>query len=191
MSQKQKPETIEAQVDGARQGKRGPPPLDQWHPDLSGDIDIRVARDGNWYFKGDRIHREALTRLFSSIMRREEDGEYYLVTPVEKWRIVVEDTPLLAHTLTATGEGRGQMLQVMTSAGETLTLGPEHPLTVNNYPGVDEPRPLVAVRHGLEARLVTSAFYDLARYVVENPTGTTNSFGVWSGGVFFEIGPGA
>lgn len=191
MNQNQKPEALEAQVDVARQGKKGPPPLDQWHPDLSGDIDIRVARDGNWYFKGDHMHREALTRLFSSIMRREEDGEYYLVTPVEKWRIKVEDSPLLAHTLTSTGEGENQSLQVITSAGETLTIGREHPLSVDNYPGVDEPRPVVAVRHGLEARLVTSAFYDLARYVVENPSGTPNSFGVWSDGVFFEIGPGA
>ncbi len=191
MSEKQKPEAIEAQVDDARKGEQGPPPLDQWHPDLSGDIDIRIARDGSWYFKGDKMHREALTRLFSTIMRREDDGDYYLVTPVEKWRITVDDTPLLAHTLTVTGKGRDQVLQVITSAGETLTLGAEHPLTVNNYPGVDEPRPVVAVRFGLEARLVTSAFYDLARYVVENPAGTPDSFGVWSDGVFFEIGPGA
>ncbi|MEX1226285.1 MAG: DUF1285 domain-containing protein, partial [Marinobacter sp.] len=169
----------------------GLPPVDQWHPELSGDIDIRIARDDNWYYKGELMERRALTKLFSTIMRREDDNEYYLVTPVEKWRIQVEDTPLQAHSLEAVGEGEHQELYLTTSAEERLLVGTAHLLVVGTYSDSDEPRPVVMVRHGLEARLVTSAFYELAAHVVENPDGSDNSFGVWSDGVFFEIGQGA
>lgn len=187
----QEPNAIEAQLKAARSGEQGLPPVDQWHPELSGDIDIRIARGGSWFYKGELMERQALTKLFSTILRREDDNEYYLVTPVEKWRIQVEDTPLQAHSLRAIGEGELQELYLTTSAEEVLMIGKAHPLVVGTYPGSDEPRPLVYVRHGLEARLVTSAFYDLASYVVENPKGSDNSFGVWSDGFFFEIGQGA
>ncbi len=187
----QEPSAIEAQLKAARTGQKGLPPIDQWHPELSGDIDIRIARDGGWFYKGALMERRALTKLFSTIMRREDDNEYYLVTPVEKWHIQVEDTPLQAHSLKAVGEGEHQELYLTTSAEEILLIGKAHPLVVGSYPGSDEPRPVVNVRHGLEARLVTSAFYDLASYVVENPKGFSNSFGVWSDGIFFEIGQGA
>src|SRR5690554_2678354 len=76
------------------------PPLEKWHPELSGDMDLLITRDGQWLHKGQPFSRKAIVRLFSTILRREEDGEYYLVTPVEKWRIRVEDTPLLAHSFT-------------------------------------------------------------------------------------------
>lgn len=187
----QEPSAIEAQLKAAHTSEKGLPPLDQWHPELSGDIDIRIARDDSWFYKGALMERRALTRLFSTIMRREDDNEYYLVTPVEKWRIQVEDTPLQAHSLKAVGEGEHQELYLTTSTDEILLLGDLHPLVVGVYPGSDEPRPVVHVRHGLEARLVTSAFYDLAGYVVENPRSSSGSLGVWSDGVFFEIGQGA
>lgn len=187
----QDPNAIEEQVKAAGTGQKGPPPLDQWNPELSGDIDIRIARDGSWYYKGETLKRHALVRLFSTILRREDDGEYYLLTPVEKWRIRVEDAPLLAHTLTATGTGKDQVLHLTTNTDETFLISEDHPLNIETYPDSDEPRPLIRTRHGLDALLVTAAFYELTRYLVENPNGSSGSLGVWSDGIFFEIGLGA
>ena len=95
------------------------PPLDKWHPELSGNMDLVITRDGQWVFKGEPIAREATVKLFSTILRRESDGEYYLVTPVEKWRIRVEDAPLLAHGLEVKGEGAEQVITLATNMGET------------------------------------------------------------------------
>ncbi|EON92599.1 hypothetical protein MARLIPOL_07599 [Marinobacter lipolyticus SM19] len=186
------PESIAKQVEQSGGAGKGLPPLDKWHPELSGDIDIRITRDGQWVYNGEPLAREAIVRLFSTILRREDDGDYYLVTPVEKWRISVEDAPLLAHSLEVKGQGTDQTLYLTTNVGETLAVGAEHPLAVGRYPDSDEPRPVVMVRHGLEARLVTAAFYDLADHVVESMTdGDSSVLGVWSGGNFYEIGRGS
>ncbi|WP_166260044.1 DUF1285 domain-containing protein [Marinobacter salicampi] len=185
------PKGIEAQIEAAKPEPNARPPLEKWDPEFSGDIDIRIARDGDWYYQGEKMAREALVRLFSTILRREDDGEYYLVTPVEKWRIKVEDTPLMAHNVTVMGEGQQQKVEVTTNTGESITLGREHSLHMDTYPGSDEPRPLVDMYHGLQARLGTAAFYELVRYVTDNPDGTHQSVGVWSDGVFFELGKGA
>ncbi|WP_323750939.1 DUF1285 domain-containing protein [Marinobacter sp.] len=182
-----KPEDI-AKVVTEHSKKRGLPPLDQWHPELSGDMDLVITRDGQWIFKGNPIEREAIVKLFSTILRREDDGHYYLVTPVEKWRIQVEDSPLLAHTLTATGEGNSQILQLTTNMGETLEIGNDHVLTIENYPDTDEPRPTVSVRHGVEARLQTSAFYDLVALAEERENDGNAVVGVMSHGNFWKIG---
>lgn len=183
----QKPETIAEQVENAQASSNGLPPLDKWHPELSGDIDIVIARDGQWLYQGKAIGREAIVRLFSTILRREDDGHYYLVTPVEKWRITVEDVPLLAHSLHASGEGREQVLSVTTNTGEAIEIGEAHPLHVGTYEGTDEPRPVVKLRHGIEARLVTAAYYDLADLVTEEATDGETAIGVWSGGNFYKI----
>ncbi|PXX91896.1 DUF1285 domain-containing protein [Marinobacter vulgaris] len=183
----QKPETIAQQVESAQAESRELPPLEKWNPELSGDIDIVIARDGQWLFEGRPIRREALVKMFSTILRREDDGEYYLVTPVEKWRITVEDTPLLAHSLHALGEGRDQVLVVTTNIGETIEIGATHPLRVGTYDGSDEPRPVVKVRHGIEARLVTAAYYDLAELVTEDSPEGQTGLGVWSNGNFYKV----
>lgn len=185
----QNPEQIASQIDQVMKSP-GQPPLDQWHPELSGDMDLRVARDGQWVYQGEPLAREAIVRLFSTILRREKDGEYYLVTPVEKWRIQVDDTPLLAHSLRVTGEGAGQVISLTTNVGETLDIGPEHPLEVDSYPDSDEPRPLLHLRHGLTARLVTAAFYDLADHVLERKGADGVELGVYSQGNFYKIGQG-
>lgn len=164
------------------------PPLDQWNPGLSGDMDLRIRRDGEWIFRGKPLARETIVRLFASILRREEDGEYYLVTPGEKWRIQVEDAPLLAHSLQVAGEGDQQVISVTTNMGETLEIGQQHPLEVATYPDSGEPRPLVTVRHGVEARLVTAAYYDLAEHVVERNQDGHPVLGVFSHGIFHKIG---
>lgn len=182
------PKNIEKQVKSAASGDKGLPPIDQWHPELSGDIDIRIARNGLWIYRGDPMEREAIPRLFSTILRREADGEHYLVTPVEKWRVVVDDAPLLAHTLEVAGEGREQEVSVVTNMGERIAISADHPFTVGRYPDSDQPRPVVAVRHGLEARLVTAAFYDLANYVEEVERDGLSTLGFWSMGHFFPVG---
>ena len=183
------PETLAHQV-GETVKNPGNPPLDQWRPELSGDMDLRVSRNGQWIFRGEPLAREAIVRLFSTILRREEDGEYYLVTPVEKWRIQVEDTPLLAHSLQVTGEGDCQVISLTTNVGESLEIGQQHPLAVGTYPCSEEPRPVVAVRHGVEARLVTAAYYDLVAHVVEQNEDGHPALGVFSHGIFYKIGQG-
>lgn len=182
------PKAIEKQLSSASSGEKGLPPIHQWHPPLSGDIDIRIARNGLWIYQGDPMEREAIPRLFSTILRREDDGEYYLVTPVEKWRIVVDDTPLLAHTVELTGDGQDQQVSVVTNMGERVTIDADHPLIVGIYPGSNEPRPVIEIRHGLEARVVTAAYYDLANYVVEMEQDGQVSLGIWSHGQFFSLG---
>ncbi|TBW56034.1 DUF1285 domain-containing protein [Marinobacter halodurans] len=177
---------IEEQISEARAAFEGRPPLDKWHPELSGDIDMRILRDGTWLFQGNPLQRQAMVQLFSTILRREDDGEYYLVTPVEKWRLEVEDTPLLAHGLEASGEGREQMLTLTLNTGESLVIGPEHPLRMDHYDN-GEPRPLVGIVQGLEARLVTPAYYELAEHAVASPE-DDRVLGVWSDGRFFELG---
>ncbi|WP_336366531.1 DUF1285 domain-containing protein [Marinobacter sp. C2H3] len=181
-------EGVEGRIQASLPESDGRPPLEHWHPELSGDIDIRITRDGVWLYQGAPIARESIVRLFASVLRRESDGDYYLVTPVEKWRIRVDDTPLLAHSLSVTGDGAAQVLSLTTSVGETLAIGEDHPLTMGTYPG-GEPRPVIAVRHGLDARMVTSAYYDLVGCVVESADDSdSTALGVWSGGKFWKIG---
>ena len=167
----------------------GLPPIEQWHPELSGDIDIRIARDGQWYYQGEPMAREALVRLFAGILRREDDQSYYLITPVEKWRLQVDDLPFVAHSLEIDNAGAQQQLYLTTNTGERLAISPAHPLQVDHCPQTGEPRPWVYVRRGLEARILTSAFYDLAE--IAEPQGDGDHFGVWSGGTFFLLGRGA
>ena len=183
----QKPETIAQQVESAQAPGKGLPPLETWNPELSGDIDIVIARDGQWLYQGKPIGRDAIVKLFSTILRQESDGHHYLVTPVEKWRITVEDTAILAHSLEVSGSGKDQVLSVTTNTGETLLVGDEHPLHIGVYEGTNEPRPVIGLRHGVEARLVTAAYYDLADRVTEESSGEDTVIGVCSSGNFYKI----
>lgn len=185
----QSPESLADQVQKAVKNL-SQPPLDAWHPELSGEMDLLITRDGAWVYKGEPIGREAIARLFSTILRREEDGHYYLVTPVEKWRIQVEDTPLLAHSLEIEGAGDQQIIKLTTNMGEVLEVGEEHPLEMDHYEESRQPRPLVRVRHGLDARLVTAAYYELADQVVEQTEKGNPVLGVFSHGNFYKIGQG-
>lgn len=172
-------------ADAARQA-RGPgrPPVHLWNPALSGDIDIRIARDGTWYHEGAPIRREALVRLFASILRREGD-DYFLVTPVEKWRITVEDVPFVAVDMEVSGAGEAQQISFETNVGDRVAAGRDHPLRFARDPGSGAPVPYVRVRDGLEARVDRKSFYRLAE-LGEVHDGW---FGVWSGGVFFGMIP--
>ncbi len=160
----------------------GEPPLERWNPPLAGEMDLRIARDGSWWHEDSRIEREALVRLFARILRREADGHHYLVTPVEKWRIGVDDAPFVAGLLEREGEGADQRLRLATNLGETVELGPEHALELE-HDARGEPRPYVRLRHGLRARVDRAAFVELAGLALEHGGRT----GVWSRGVFFAL----
>jgi hypothetical protein len=152
-----------------------------------GDLDMRIARDGTWFYCGSPIGRLALVKLFASVLRREPDGRYWLVTPAERGRIEVEDVPFLAVALTVQGEGREQQLIFRTNLDDIVTAGPDNPLRVETTAS-GEPAPYILVRDDLDARLARSVFYDLVELGNEEAIGETSQFGVWSRGRFFRLG---
>jgi len=152
-----------------------------------GDLDMRIARDGTWFYRGSPIRRPALVKLFASVLRREPDGRYWLVTPAERGRIEVDDVPFLAVALTVEGEGREQKLIFHTNLDDIVTAGPDNPLRVETAAS-GEPAPYILVRDNLEARLARPVFYDLVELGKEEPNGETSQFGVWSSGRFFRLG---
>jgi hypothetical protein len=148
---------------------------------------MRIARDGTWHYRGSPITRMPLVKLFASVLRREADGSYWLVTPAERGRIAVEDVPFLAVELSVVGEGRTRQLIFRTNLDEIVTAGPDHPLRVAEAaPG--EPAPYILVRDALEARLSRPVFYELVELAGEVRIGRTSQFGVWSAGQFFALG---
>lgn len=161
---------------------KGLPPVHLWHPAHCGEIDIRILRDGRWLHEGRPIAREALVRLFSTVLRRDPDG-YVLVTPVEKLSIVVEDVPFTAVRV----DRVGQALRFLTNVGDAVEAGPDNPLRVETDPASGEPAPYVHVRRGLEARLTRPVFYELAE-MAETREG---ALGVSSNGVWFPLGMAA
>jgi uncharacterized protein len=151
---------------------------------LCGDIGLRIERDGTWYYQGGPIGRMALVRLFASVLRREEDGRYYLVTPVEKVPITVEALPFVAVEMWPEGEGESQALRFRSNVDDWVTAGPGHSLgfergAAGNF------IPFVVVRDGLKARLARSVYYELAALAMEGPAAAGH--GVWSGGAFFPF----
>jgi uncharacterized protein len=148
---------------------------------------MRIARDGVWSYRGSPIDRLPLVKLFASVLRREPDGSYWLVTPAERGRIEVEDVPFLGVALTIEGEGRGQKLIFRTNLDDFVTAGPHNPLRVETTAS-GEPAPYILVRDGLEARLARPVFYELVELGAEEPISDTVQFGVWSRGMFFRLG---
>ena len=177
-------QTIVEAAKGAQ--TRGLPPVHLWNPPNCGEIDIRVARDGRWYHEGSPIGREALVRLFSTVLRRDPDG-VYLVTPVEKLRITVEDAPFMAVRV----DRDGAALRFLTNVGDEVQAGPDHPLRVATDPVSGEPAPYVHVRGGLEARLTRPVFYELVEMADERETSEGLELGVESLGAWFPLGPPA
>lgn len=175
-------------------------PKDQTHQDppkegsgprlpFCGDLAMRIARDGTWFYQGSPIGRPAMVKLFSSVLRREADGSFWLVTPYERGRIVVEDAPFQAVECDAEGEGEGQRLTFRSNVDDKVVAGPEHPIRVSeNDQG--EPSPYVLIRPGLEARIVRSVFYRLVELAVPDPKDPSR-LGLWSNGQFFPLGPSA
>jgi hypothetical protein len=164
------------------------PPIGGRRPLIDrGDLDMRIARDGTWLYRGSPIGRQPLVKLFGSVLRREPDGSYWLVTPAERGRIEVEDVPFLAVALTAEGEGRAQRLTFRTNLDEFVTAGLDNPLRVETAAS-GGPVPYILVRDGLEARLARPVFYELVELGTEERVGGVAEFGVWSEGMFFRLG---
>lgn len=175
----------------ARQaGKRGRPPVHLWNPPFCGDLDMEIRRDGSWWYLGTPIGRHALVRLFASILKREGD-RYYLVTPVEKVGIRVQDAPFLATDFRVEGAGRDQVLTFVTSVEDEATAGPELPIRVKRDPATGEPSPYVLIRDGMEALIDRKSFYRLVDLGVHEPHEGEGWFGLWSGGRFFPVIPSA
>jgi hypothetical protein len=170
--------------------KKGPPPLHLWNPPFCGDIDMRIARDGTWFYLGTPIGRPAMVRLFSTILKREGDA-YFLVTPVEKVGITVDDAPFVAQDFRVEGSGRDQSVTFTTHVGDEATAGPDHPLRVTRDPVTGEPSPYVMIRAGLEALIDRKSFYRLVDICVHHDHQGGRWFGLWSGGVFFPVIPSA
>ena len=166
---------------------RGLPPVHLWNPEFCGDMDMRIARDGTWFYMGTPIGRERLVRLFSTILRHDEDGKYYLVTPVEKVGITVDDAPFLAIAMKVEGEGRDQLLTFTTNVGDETVAGPDHPMRFEIDEETGEPAPYVHVRARLDALINRAVFYDLVELGVEEEHEGESWFGVWSGGEFFPF----
>lgn len=145
-------------------GQPGKPPVEKWHPPLSGDIDITIKSDGRWFHEGGEIKRHPLVKLFASILRREDDGEYYLVTPVEKWRISVAEYPLQI----VDSEVAPDRIAMKTNVDEWLVLDDSHPLTVTTNINTGESVPRVAVDRGLSAKVSRSVFYRLVEHAIED-----------------------
>lgn len=179
-------EGIAASARAVRAKGKGLPPVHLWNPPFCGDLDMRIARDGTWFYLGTPIGRPELVRLFSTILRRDGDA-YFLVTPVEKVGITVDDAPFVAVDFESEGTGAAQTLRFETNVGDHVTAGPDHPIRVTRDPETGEPSPYVLVRANLEALIDRKSFYRL----VDIGDRHEGWFGLWSGGQFFPVIPEA
>ncbi len=181
------PGALEGVIAAAKQAPgRGLPPVHLWHPEHCGAIDIVIKKNGLWFHEGTPIGREALVRLFSTILRKDPDG-YVLVTPVEKLTITVEDAPFVAVRV----DREGEALVFTTNVGDEVRAGPENPIRVEMDPGTGEPRPYVHVRRGLEALIIRPVFYELAEMAERRETAAGPMMCVASQGEWFAVGPPA
>lgn len=168
----------------------GPAPVHLWDPPFCGDLDIRIARSGLWYYLGTPIGRPELVRLFASVLKR-ENGRHYLVTPVEKIGITVEDAPFLAVDFRVEGEGDARAIVFVTNVGDETVAGPDNPIRVERDPETGEPSPYVHVRRGLEALIDRKSYYRLVEAGERERVDGTLWFGLRSGGTFFPVIPAA
>ncbi len=163
------------------------PDISDWNPAFSGDMDMRIAVDGRWYHEGSTINREALVRTFASILRLEDDECYYLVTPVEKFRIQVDDAPFVVVDMIAEGVGENRQLIFITNVGDRVLVGSKHPITVI-IDAKGHPRPYVIVRHNLKALISRNIFYQMVDLGEAITKDNITKFGIWCAGEFFELG---
>lgn len=169
--------------------KRGPAPVEKWEPAFCGDIDMRITRDGVWHYMGSPIGRIGMVQMFASVLRRDADDKYYLVTPVEKVGIQVDDAPFVAIEMKVENKGPAQTLSFRTNVDDWVTVDGDHPLRVTLKPETLEPSPYVRVRGRLEALINRAVFYDLVELCVDESLDGTNMFGVWSQNIFYPFMP--
>lgn len=173
---------------GGEDGLRKKPPVHLWNPPFCGQIDMRIARNGSWHYMGSPIPRPAMVKLFASILRREPDDSYVLVTPVEKCAIRVDDAPFLAVEATVAGDSDKRQVVFRTNVDDVVPLDAEHPLRVAINPGTGEPSPYVLVRDRLEALIARPVYYQLVDMAEERVVDGKAMLGVQSAGKFFALG---
>jgi hypothetical protein len=173
----------DAKAIGAAAGQH-PPRL----PIDCGDFAIRIGVDGTWYYQGSPIGRKPLVRLFASVLSRDETGQYWLTTPVERGRVTVDDAPFTAVEVNQRGHGRDQILTFRTNLDAEVELGPGHPIRVAVDPSTQEPRPYIVVKDRLEARILRPVYYHLVEMGGEERIGEKPMFGVWSKNTFWPLG---
>ena len=183
--------TADTLAQAAREAsKKGLPPVHLWNPPFCGDLDMRIARDGTWFLPRHAHRPRPLVRLFSTILRKDGD-DYFLVTPVEKVGITVDDAPFVAVDFEATGTGAEQTLTFETNVGDFAAAGPDHPIRVERDPQTGEPSPYVLIRANLEALIDRKSFYRLIDIGTHQDHEGASWFGLLSGGRFFLIIPSA
>jgi len=181
------PDALAATIKQVAKSENGLPPVHLWNPPLLGDLDMRIARGGDWFYQDSAITRPQLVKLFSSILRYDDDGCYYLVTPVEKWRIEVEDAPFVAVVVEVKGVGEQQVLSFTTNISNNVDADPNNRIRIEFDPVTKEPKPYIHVRSGLEALISRNVFYDLVGMAEAHSVNGKNVFGVWSAGEFFPL----
>ena len=180
---------LDGLVNNARgAGKKGPPPVHLWNPPFCGDLDMRIGPDGTWYYLKTPIGRPALVKLFASVLKREGD-KYFLVTPVEKCGITVDDAPFMAVEMQSEGSGGGRVLNFRTNVDDWVACGPEHALRFESEPDTGGLKPYLHVRRDLWAKVTRALFYDLVELGEERDVDGEAMFGVVSGGEFFAMAP--
>ncbi|MBO0766257.1 MAG: DUF1285 domain-containing protein [Hyphomicrobiaceae bacterium] len=166
------------------QAGKGPQPVEHWNPPYCGDIGLRIRADGVWLYRDSPIARPTLVKLFASVLRRDADGRHYLVTPVEKIDVAVDDAPLLAVEMEVRGNGVAQRLIFRTNVDNIVAAGPDHPLRFATEPDTGGLKPYLLVRGRLEALITRALCYDLVELAAEEKG---RGLGLWSGGTFFPL----
>ena len=186
------PYSLLAELEGV--AAQGPAPVHLWHPESEQDIDLVIQRHGTWLYQGTPITRPRLVRLFASVLRKDGD-DYYLVTPVERCRITVEDVPFQVLLMEVRATGKKQLLRCTTDMAEVVPIDAEHPLRIAVEQ--DEWIPYLLIRDGMEARVTRNVYYQLAELLVVEAITQADAthgeasdyFGIWSGGSFFPLMP--
>src|SRR6476659_5687396 len=177
---------LEAIAAGLPRENKGLPPVERWNPPFCGDIDMRIGTDGTWFYQKTPIGRPALVKLFASVLKREGE-KYFLVTPVEKVGIVVDDAPFIAVEMNTSGGNNGRVLQFRTNVDDWISAGPGHALRFEPQPKTGGLKPYLHVRRDLWAKVTRALFYDLVALGEERDVEGKMMFGVMSGGEFFAM----
>jgi hypothetical protein len=189
MANERRPSGLEGLASNARrEGKKGPPPVHLWNPPFCGDLDMRIASDGTWFYLKTPIGRPALVKLFASVLRRDE-GRYFLVTPAEKCGITVDDAPFMAVEMKIEDGARGKILNFRTNVDDWVACGPGHALRFEPESDTGGLKPYLHVRRDLWAKVTRALFYDLVELGEERDVGGERMFGVASNGEFFAMAP--
>lgn len=182
-------DALQALVARAQRAGKGVPPVDKWNPAFCGDIDMEIRADGTWFYMGTPIGRMPLVQLFSSVLRKDEDGKTYLVTPVERVGIRVADAPFIAVEMNVAGSGHEQVMTFRTNVGDVVEAGPSNPLRFEKEKETDGVKPYLLVRGRLEALLARPVLYEMIEYGEELDVDGTTMFAVRSRGAVFPIMP--